>query len=82
MAELQEAGVSHVQNVNVYLNIIDKAGSQRSLTLRGEAVDILSIDCSDLEAQMPEPKLQLSRPGQQPVHGRRRATPQKRNGRS
>ncbi|MEO0729180.1 MAG: hypothetical protein AAFY64_02220 [Pseudomonadota bacterium] len=33
MAELQDAGVSHVQNVNVYLNIIDKTGSQRTLQL-------------------------------------------------
>lgn len=63
MAELQDAGVSHVQNVNVYLNIVDKTGSQRSLVLGDRTIDILPLDCSDLEAQMPEQRLSLARAG-------------------
>ena len=76
MAELQEADVRHVQNVSVYLSVIDKTGAQRQLCRGAEIVDDIALDCADLATRTPVLKLELanaSRPRRRtPGPGRRK----------
>ncbi|MEO0731141.1 MAG: hypothetical protein AAFY64_12225 [Pseudomonadota bacterium] len=77
VAQLQDANVQRVTGVNVYLSVIDKAGTKRTLTLGGEAIDTITLECSDLTLPDAEPKLQLgaaptarSAPGHKPKRRR------------
>ena len=60
VAQLQDANVQRVTGVNVYLSVIDKAGAKRTLTLGGEAIDTITLECSDLALADAKPKLQLA----------------------
>lgn len=66
MAELQEAEVRHIQDVSVYLSVIDKTGARRELS-RGDAiVDAIVLDCTDLATPTPVLKLEMASAGRAP----------------
>lgn len=61
-AVLQDADVVRVQNLNVYLTVVDKSGAHRSLQLGDETIDAFALDCADLACAAPPSRLKLGRP--------------------
>jgi len=78
VAQLQDAGVERVVDVNVYLSVVDRQGAQRHLLLDGTKIDLLNIPADDLAVAAPEKCLSVSRAGARPTAGPKRHRGQKR----
>ncbi|MEO0722780.1 MAG: hypothetical protein AAFY43_11610 [Pseudomonadota bacterium] len=78
VAQLQDAGVERVVDVNVYLSVVDRHGAQRHLLLDGAEVDLLDIPADDLAVAAPAKRLALSRAGSRPTAGPKRYKGQRR----
>ena len=74
-AVLQDAGVVRVENVSVYLTIVDKSGARRSLQLGEDVVDTFALDCADLACPAPAARLKVGRTAAGPA---RRSVPTSR----
>jgi len=60
-AQLQDADVRRVADINVYLTVCNGNGLKRELLLDGEAIDRLELDCADLVCAAPKRTLAISR---------------------
>lgn len=58
MAQVQDAGVTHISGVNVYLSPSDRDGKRRRFVRDGLEVDEVSIETWDLTE--PEPVAEMS----------------------
>lgn len=60
VAQLQDADVTHVFGLNVYMSVVDKTGERRELALDGQVVEALTVACDDLMVVPPEGSLSFA----------------------